>query len=184
MSFLLHQKLDVIWRWLGLLKDVRIVMLGPESAGKTSILNRLLRGTFDEKIPPTHGMNVETVAHKDLRLCIWDFGRKIVAPSDWHHYLRNTQTLIFVVDSTDPSMFEQACSELLMVLEDALLNVVPLLVLSTKCDVEGASSLMEVSNALKLSTIEARDHSILSTSALTGEGLNEALEWIEKRLET
>lgn len=40
----------------------------------------------------------------------------------------------------------------------------------------------EISEILKLSEIKDRDWSIFKTSALTGEGLKEALDWLVKNL--
>ena len=48
-------------------------MIGPASAGKTTILFKLKLGELVNTIP-TIGFNVETVEFKRLKMNIWDIG--------------------------------------------------------------------------------------------------------------
>ena len=52
-----------------------------------------------------------------------------------------------------------------------------LMVFANKQDLEGAMTPAEISNALGLSALKNRTWSIFKTSALKGEGLEEAMEW-------
>ena len=52
-----------------------------------------------------------------------------------------------------------------------------LVVLANKQDLEGAMSASQVANALGLSSIKNRKYQIFKTSAIKGEGLEEAMEW-------
>ena len=52
-----------------------------------------------------------------------------------------------------------------------------LMVFANKQDLEGAMTPSEISNALGLSALKNRTWSIFKTSALKGEGLEEAMEW-------
>ena len=51
------------------------------------------------------------------------------------------------------------------------------MVFANKQDLEGAMTPAEISNALGLSALKNRTWSIFKTSALKGEGLEEAMEW-------
>ena len=59
----------------------------------------------------------------------------------------------------------------------ALLKGVSLQILSSPQDIEGAMSPSEISNALGLANLKNRTWAIFKTSAIKGEGLEEAMEW-------
>lgn len=52
-----------------------------------------------------------------------------------------------------------------------------LLVFANKQDIEGAMTVTEVANALGLPALKNRKYQIFKTSAIKGEGLDEAMEW-------
>ena len=54
-------------------KECRILMLGLDSAGKTSILYKLQLGQVISTIP-TIGFNVESIQYKGIQLNVWDLG--------------------------------------------------------------------------------------------------------------
>lgn len=60
--------------------------------------------------------------------------------------------------------------------EDELKKSV-LCVFANKQDIEGSMTVTEVANALGLSAIKNRRYQIFKTSAIKGEGLDEAMEW-------
>ena len=51
-------------------KDVRILMVGLDAAGKTTILYKLKLGEIVTTIP-TIGFNVETVEYKNISFTVW-----------------------------------------------------------------------------------------------------------------
>ena len=81
-------------------KDVRILMVGLDAAGKTTILYKLKLGEIVTTIP-TIGFNVETVEYKNISFTVWDVGGQDKIRPLWRHYYQNTQGVIFVVDSND-----------------------------------------------------------------------------------
>ena len=56
-------------------KERRILILGLDGAGKTTILYRLQVSEVVTTIP-TIGFNVETVQYKNLKFQVWDLGKK------------------------------------------------------------------------------------------------------------
>ncbi|KAL9168257.1 hypothetical protein ABFS82_04G004100 [Erythranthe guttata] len=54
-------------------KEVRIVMIGLDAAGKTTILYKLKLGKVVSTIP-TIGFNVETLEYKNISFNVWDVG--------------------------------------------------------------------------------------------------------------
>merc|ERR1711985_164409 len=100
-----------VWeRMLGK-KEMRILMVGLDAAGKTTILYKLKLGEVVTTIP-TIGFNVETVEYKNISFTVWDVGGQDKIRKLWRHYYRNTQGLIFVIDSNDRERIEVAREEL------------------------------------------------------------------------
>lgn len=81
-------------------KESRILMVGLDAAGKTTILYKLKLGEVVTTIP-TIGFNVETVDYKNISFTVWDVGGQDKIRPLWRHYYQNTQGIIFVVDSND-----------------------------------------------------------------------------------
>jgi len=54
-------------------KEMRILMVGLDAAGKTTILYKLKLGEIVTTIP-TIGFNVETVEYKNIQFTVWDVG--------------------------------------------------------------------------------------------------------------
>ena len=79
-------------------KDVRILMLGLDNAGKTTILKKF-NGEDINSISPTLGFNIKTLEHKGYNLNIWDVGGQKSLRSYWRNYFETTDGLIWVVDS-------------------------------------------------------------------------------------
>ena len=54
--------------------EKRILMLGLDNAGKTSILLQLKENSFMPQSVPTIGLNIEQVTFRDYNLTFWDVG--------------------------------------------------------------------------------------------------------------
>src|SRR3954469_20274036 len=92
-------------------KEMRILMVGLDAAGKTTILYKLKLGEVVTTIP-TIGFNVETVEYKNISFTVWDVGGQDKIRPLWRYYFQNTQGLIFVVDSNDRERIGEAREEL------------------------------------------------------------------------
>ncbi|KAF9652117.1 ARF/SAR [Thelephora ganbajun] len=159
-------------------KDVRILMLGLDSAGKTTILYRLQIGEVVSTIP-TIGFNVETVQYKNIKFQVWDLGGQSSIRPYWRCYFPNTSAIIYVIDSSDTARLQTSRSELLTMLSEEELNGVPLLVFCNKQDAEGALKPEKISEELGLAGGEkGREWSVRGSCALKGEGLEEGLDWL------
>ncbi|GBE79405.1 ADP-ribosylation factor family-domain-containing protein [Sparassis latifolia] len=159
-------------------QDVRILMLGLDSAGKTTILYRLQIGEVVSTIP-TIGFNVETVQYKNVKFQVWDLGGQSSIRPYWRCYFPNTSAIVYVIDSSDVTRLPTARSELLTMLSEDELNGVPLLVFCNKQDVEGALKPEEISEQLGLAGGEKeRPWSVRGSCALKGDGLEDGLDWL------
>jgi len=151
-------------------------------AGKTTILYRLQIGEVVTTIP-TIGFNVETVNYKNIKFQVWDLGGQTSIRPYWRCYYTNTDAIIYVVDSVDKDRIATSKEELIAMLDEEELKDAALLVFANKQDMEGAMSVMDVSNALGLSLLKNRTWTIFKCSAVTGEGLTEGMDWLVNTIE-
>ncbi|KAK3718489.1 ADP-ribosylation factor, Arf Arf6 [Vermiconidia calcicola] len=159
-------------------KEMRLLMLGLDAAGKTTILYKLKLDS-DVTTIPTVGFNVETVTYKNVKFNVWDVGGQDKIRPLWRHYFSGTQGLIFVIDSKDDDRLPEAKTELKNILANGEMKDALLLVFANKQDVAGALRPQEVSDKLDLNEI-AKGHTwkVEPSCATTGEGIFEGLAWL------
>ncbi|KRZ04492.1 ADP-ribosylation factor 4, partial [Trichinella zimbabwensis] len=162
-------------------KQVRILMVGLDAAGKTTILYKLKLGEIVTTIP-TIGFNVETVDYKNISFTVWDVGGQDKIRPLWRHYFQNTQGLIFVVDSNDRERIEESREELQKMLQEDELRDAVLLVFANKQDLPNAMNPAELTDKLGLQQLRNRQWFIQATCATQGHGLYEGLDWLSNQL--
>ncbi|XP_017489863.1 PREDICTED: ADP-ribosylation factor 5 [Rhagoletis zephyria] len=162
-------------------KQVRILMVGLDAAGKTTILYKLKLGEIVTTIP-TIGFNVETVEYKNISFTVWDVGGQDKIRPLWRHYFQNTQGLIFVVDSNDRERIAEAADELQRMLNEDELRDAILLVFANKQDLPQAMPAAELTERLGLNNLRGRRWYIQSTCATQGQGLYEGLDWLSNEV--
>jgi len=162
-------------------KEARILVLGLDNAGKTTILYQLQVGEVVSTIP-TIGFNVETVTYKNIKFQVWDLGGQTSIRPYWRCYFPNTQAIIYVVDSSDVERIGITREEFHAILEEDELKDALILVYANKQDLPGALSDAEIAEAMGLHDIKNRDWAIFKTSAIKGEGLFEGLDWLSNTL--
>ncbi|MES1920066.1 hypothetical protein MHBO_001789 [Bonamia ostreae] len=167
-------------------EERRILMVGLDAAGKTTILYKLKLGEVVTTIP-TIGFNVETVDYKNIKFTVWDVGGQDKIRPLWRHYYQNTDGVIFVVDSNDRERIagnnseeegSNAREELEKMLSEDELKDAALLVFANKQDLPNAMRVPEVAEKLGLQEIKNRKWHIQGTNATNAEGLYEGLDWL------
>ncbi|GLC56394.1 ADP-ribosylation factor-like protein 2 [Pleodorina starrii] len=98
-------------------KEVRVLMVGLENAGKTTIVKRL-NGEDITTVSPTLGFNVITMKHRGYKFTIWDIGGQKLLRRYWQNYYDNTDVLIWVVDASDYSRLKTCREELHKLLKE------------------------------------------------------------------
>ncbi|XP_037685083.1 ADP-ribosylation factor 1-like [Choloepus didactylus] len=160
-------------------KEMRILMVGLDTARKTTILFQL-RGIVTTI--PTIGFNVETVEYKNISFTVWDLGGQDKIQPLWHHYFQNTQGLIFVVDSNDQERVNKACEELMRMLAEDELRDAVLLVSPNKQYLPNTMNTAEITDKLGLHSLHHRNWYIQVTCATSGDGLYKGLKWLSNQL--
>jgi ADP-ribosylation factor-like protein 3 len=162
--------------------ECRILMLGLDNSGKTTALKQLA-GEDVNHITPTQGFNIKSVQSGGLKLNVWDIGgQKHIRPY-WKNYYANTDAIIYLIDSTDHRRIDEAAEELGSLLEEDQLESVPLLVFANKQDLLNAWTADKVMTELELTGQKSRWVHIQGCSAKTGEGLEDGLAKLKKKIE-
>jgi small GTP-binding protein len=165
----------------GFSKPTRVLMLGLDAAGKTTILYKLKLNELVTSIP-TIGFNVEELKYKNLAMTIWDVGGQDKIRALWRYYFENTDALIYVIDSADPERLAEASSELQKMLAEDGLRTAAVLVLANKQDMPSAVAPDKVAEALHLHTLRSHEWYLQPCSAVSGNGLYEGLDWLHRTL--
>ncbi|KAL8294365.1 hypothetical protein RB601_001758 [Gaeumannomyces tritici] len=131
-------------------KELRILMLGLDNAGKTTIVKKIM-GEDVNTVSPTLGFIIKTIDYEGYKLNIWDVGGQKTLRSYWRNYFEKTDALIWVVDATDRQRIDD-------------------------CRVELAGLLQE--EALQLDEIRTHQWNLLECSAMTGQNLDKGLAWV------
>ena len=92
-------------------REVRLLMLGLDNAGKTTVVKKF-NGEDIDLIPPTLGFNIETLEYRGFKLNIWDVVGQTSLRSYWRNYFEQTDGLIWVVDSADRARLHDCRAEL------------------------------------------------------------------------
>lgn len=184
-------------------KEMRLLMLGLDAAGKTSqtvpssrlpllaaSISPFSTSLTDLSIPailyklklhqdattiPTVGFNVETVTYKNIRFNVWDVGGQDKIRPLWRHYFSGTQGLVFVVDSSDRTRIDEARQELQRIINDREMRDALLLVFANKQDIPGGMTPAEVTEKLQLHKLKDKIWYVVPSCATSGEGLFEGL---------
>ncbi|KFG86241.1 ADP-ribosylation factor family protein [Metarhizium anisopliae] len=158
-------------------KEMRILMLGLDNAGKTTIVKKIM-GEDVNTVSPTLGFIIKTIDYDGYKLNIWDVGGQKTLRSYWRNYFEKTDALIWVVDATDRLRIDDCRDELHGLLLQERLSGASLLILANKTDVEGCMDEQEIRKALRLDEIRTHQWNMLRCSAMTGENLQEGLAWV------
>jgi len=162
-------------------REMRILMVGLDAAGKTTILYKLKLGEIVTTIP-TIGFNVESVEYKNINFTVWDVGGQDKIRPLWRHYFQNTQGIIFVVDSNDRERVTEAREELQRMLNESELQDALLLVFANKQDLPNAMNAAEITDKLGLHGLRQRTWYIQAACATSGDGLYEGLDWLSANI--
>ncbi|XP_055922272.1 ADP-ribosylation factor-like protein 4A [Eupeodes corollae] len=155
---------------------LHVVMLGLDSAGKTTALYRL---KFDQYLNtvPTIGFNCEKIQGtvgkaKGVHFLVWDVGGQEKLRPLWRSYTRCTDGILFVVDSVDVERMEEAKMELMRTAKCPDNQGVPVLILANKQDLPGARDPKELEKFLGLHELSPLYPSLNLTSLSSSSSSN------------
>ncbi|WVR08772.1 hypothetical protein IAU60_005830 [Kwoniella sp. DSM 27419] len=162
-------------------KEMRVLFLGLDNAGKTTILKKL-NGEDISDISPTLGFNIKTLIRDGYTLNIWDVGGQRTLRPYWRNYFESTDAVVWVVDSSDAMRMQNCRAELEGLLQEERLAGATLLVFANKQDLDGSMSLEAIRDSLALQSIVSHRWLIHPCSAFTGDGLEKGMTWLVKEV--
>jgi small GTP-binding protein len=159
--------------------ETRLLMVGLPGSGKTTILSKISKRDGKLHDMGNQKFRVRNLVVEGLSITVWDVGDDCYVDPYWADYhAERVVGIIFVVDSAEPSKFVDAKTSLFKSLASEKLARVPVLIMCNKGDIEGASSVVKVSEALELHDMKGHPHKSVRTSAVTDEGIQAGLEWL------
>ncbi|KAL0224232.1 hypothetical protein P9112_003622 [Eukaryota sp. TZLM1-RC] len=169
-------------------KPIRVVLLGLDAVGKSNLLYRYKNGVPVQTVPTT-GFNVETITHRRSRYEFWDVGGGCMIKKLWCHYTADCYAIFFVVDATDKKRLcckDKKCGlhcvycTWTIIVKDLLKLTPPpyVSILLNKCDCSDTIEEQELRECLGENLLD--DVPIFKLSALTGDGIDEPLKWIDE----
>jgi hypothetical protein len=158
----------------------KICMLGAFAVGKTSLVRRYVDSIFSDRYLTTVGVRIDkrmvTVGGSEVSLILWDIAGEDDISQVRTSYVRGAAGYLLVVDGTRPGTIDVAQSIQQRV--EAEVGELPFVVLLNKRDLQ---SLWSVS-AEHIAALEFTGWTVQLTSALSGEGVEEAFQALAERV--
>eukprot|EP00002_Diphylleia_rotans_P000199 TRINITY_DN100_c0_g1_i3.p1 TRINITY_DN100_c0_g1~~TRINITY_DN100_c0_g1_i3.p1 ORF type:complete len:218 (-),score=46.31 TRINITY_DN100_c0_g1_i3:318-971(-) len=160
----------------------RVLITGQYGSGKTSLLYRLHLHELVTTIP-TIGFNVETVKYRNLTFNMWDLGGRSMTRQLHRLYYQGAKAVIYMIDTMDGDFMSEAADDLSRVVAEESLAHVPILLLLNKQDLPSAMDLEEVKKRFNMEhVLRNHDWTAVGCSVVTGEGIDEGMDWLCQRL--
>ncbi|XP_054623379.1 GTP-binding protein SAR1b isoform X2 [Dunckerocampus dactyliophorus] len=198
MSVLVYwvsRRFNNVLKFLGLYKKTgKLVFLGLDNAGKTTLLHMLKDDRLCQHVPTLHPTS-EELTICGMTFTTFDLGGHVQARRMWKNYLPAVNAVVFVVDCADHDRLEESKMELDALLADDTIANMPVMVLGNKIDRPEAISECSLRGALALdmqvtgkeSVIpkddSARPLEVFMCSVLKRQGYGEGFRWLSQYID-
>lgn len=165
----------------------KILVLGLDQAGKTSLMHRLNNASFIEGEKPTLGVNIIKIVLSEIELLVYDCGGQKAYRDSWITTLSTPNALVFVIDMSDEDINRQkeALEEFWRVMNhfgSQKLDKFPVLVIGNKVDLVKKPNEKDLVKFLNLKRLKERPVHVGLTSARTGTGIEDSFKWLVTQL--
>ena len=160
------------------LKELELSIVGLQNAGKTTLVNTISTGKFEEDTIPTIGFNHRNIKKGKVNIKLWDLGGQPRFRESWEKYCRTADVIIYVVDSSDRGNLDISKVQLHQLLSWPSLTNIPLLVLGNKNDIKDSLNEKELIKELDLELIKDRKVACFSISAKNIVNIDITLKWL------
>eukprot|EP00270_Netrium_digitus_P017024 TRINITY_DN6184_c0_g1_i1.p2 TRINITY_DN6184_c0_g1~~TRINITY_DN6184_c0_g1_i1.p2 ORF type:complete len:186 (+),score=46.23 TRINITY_DN6184_c0_g1_i1:137-694(+) len=178
---------DTLLNWLRSLffqQELELSLIGLQNAGKTSLVNVIATGGFNEDMIPTVGFNMRKVTKGNVTIKLWDLGGQPRFRSMWERYCRGVSAIVYVVDAADMDSIGTSREELHELVSKPSLAGIPLLVLGNKCDKANALSKEALIDRMDLRLLTDREVSCYSISCKNVTNIDAVIDWLVKHSHT
>ena len=156
--------------------SIKIVLLGPENAGKTSLLARLSNVQPGGDSPaPTIGFNLAELSISRRKALVFDVGGG--ASALWPNYVKDADLVVFLIDAADEKQFAKIKAEMKKLSTIISKNATVIFALN-KIDTGKAILSQEFIEQFEIEKIFANDLFLHRVSALKGTGVPQLVEKI------
>lgn len=166
-------------------REKRVLILGLDNAGKSTVVRRVL-GKSSEHLAPTMGFEISSVEHNGTNVNFWDVGGQQTLRAFWFNYFDQLDALVWVVDVAQLERLSEVFRELDKVLRNERVNGVKLLLLLNKVDlvedsvVEATQRKVVTDLELDAYGAEGEKWKILPCSAVTGRNIDVGMDWLTR----
>ena len=155
-------------------KTFKILTIGESGVGKTCILRRFVENKFLKNHLATIGIDFKTktlnINNQEIKLKIWDTAGQERFRNITTQYYKGADGIVLIYDVTDDASYEKIRDWMEQILSNTKREDIGLVLLGNKCDMEPRAVTEEQGNKMA----EELKVSYFETSALTGQGINEA----------
>lgn len=148
--------------------EYKLLFLGLDNAGKTTILHKIFQ-IKSSKISPTFGYHTHNLTYKNLNLIISDVGGQNSLRKYWSNFYEKLDGIVFVYDIADQREFSKYLKD---ILEDNI-NV-PVLILANKSD---------LTDNIEVINVKEDNVNTFAVSGKTGYNLDIAFDWLLERIQ-
>jgi len=172
---------DWIWNLFVWRTKAKILFLGLDNAGKTTLLHVLSKHRLTISSPTTHASS-EELRVGNVRFRAFDLGGHIQARRYWHDYFPEVNGIVFMIDVADKNRLGESRKELQKLMYDPQLDGVPILILGNKIDAEGAIGEDELREFIGIphGSILANSMRVCMCSVVHNQGFYDGFEWLGK----
>ena len=155
---------------------LKLIVVGNQGTGKTSILNRFVSETFDENYQATIGLDFHskniTIHDQDVRLIIYDTAGQEKFRSLIPMYIREAQIILFIYDISDKESFD-SIPKWIQQVNDVINKEVVFALIGNKLDLE-SNRKVTFEEGKKLA--EKNNYVFQEVSAKTGDNFEKLFE--------